>query len=68
MSMEATEQTQTRAASVARLSVWKRLVTSRVRDFASGELIIVDDDGELRLGTPAADGLRVHMRIHRPRL
>ncbi len=68
MSMEATEQTQTRAASVARLSVWKRLVTSRVRDFASGELIIVDDEGELRLGTPAADGLRVHMRIHRPRL
>jgi cyclopropane-fatty-acyl-phospholipid synthase len=68
MSMEAMEQAQSRAAGAARTSIWKRLVASRVRDFASGELIISDDDGELRLGTPAADGLRVHMRIHRARL
>lgn len=68
MSMEAMDQTQSHATGVARSSIWKRLVTSRVRDFASGELAIADDEGELRLGTPAADGLRVRMHIHRARL
>jgi cyclopropane-fatty-acyl-phospholipid synthase len=68
MSMDVMDQAASRPAALARHALWKRLVTARVKDFANGELIVRDDDGEVRLGTPAADGLRVHMRIHRPRL
>jgi cyclopropane-fatty-acyl-phospholipid synthase len=68
MSMDVMEQAASRPATLARQPLWKRLVTTRVKDFASGELILRDDDGEVRLGTPAADGLRVHLRVHHPRL
>jgi cyclopropane-fatty-acyl-phospholipid synthase len=66
--MDVMEQAASRPATQARPSLWKRLVTARIRDFASGELIVRDDDGEVRMGTPAADGLRVHLRVHHPRL
>jgi cyclopropane-fatty-acyl-phospholipid synthase len=66
--MDATEQVGGQSAAVARPPLWKRLVTARVKDFASGELVVMDDQGEERLGTPAADGLRVHLRVHNPRL
>lgn len=68
MNMDVMDQTASRSALRPRPSLWKRLVTSRVSAFASGELILIDDDGEVRLGTPADDGLRVHLRIHHPRL
>ena len=69
MNMDVMEEATGRGATLGRRTpLWKRLVTSRVQHFASGELILRDEDGEVRLGTPAADGLRVHMRIHHPRL
>jgi cyclopropane-fatty-acyl-phospholipid synthase len=68
MNMDAMEQVRGQSAAVARPPLWRRLVTARVKDFASGELVVMDDQGEERLGTPAADGLRVHLRVHNPRL
>jgi cyclopropane-fatty-acyl-phospholipid synthase len=68
MNMDVMERVASRPGVQARPSLWKRLVTARVKDFASGELILVDDDGEVRLGTAAADGLRVRLRVHHPRL
>lgn len=46
----------------------KQAVLSRVRDLRHGELIIVDADGEVRLGTPGPDALRVRLTVHRARL
>jgi cyclopropane-fatty-acyl-phospholipid synthase len=62
---------QASAASLARASrqpIWKRLVIGRLRALTDGELLLTDDEGERRLGAPAADGLRVRLTIHRDRL
>jgi cyclopropane-fatty-acyl-phospholipid synthase len=49
-------------------NLMKRLVLSRVRALANGELVLVDREREVRLGTPAADGLVARLTIHRDRL
>ena len=46
----------------------KRLVLSRVAGLTSGQLTIVDARGEWHVGTPAPDGLRVRLTVHRDRL
>ena len=56
------EQASGRAA---RASWWKPVVLSRVGGLTNGELIITDRHGEVRLGSPAADGLRVRVAVHR---
>jgi cyclopropane-fatty-acyl-phospholipid synthase len=51
-----------------RPSPWKRFVLSRVRGLTSGELVIVDRQGVALVGTPAPDGLRPRITVHRDRL
>jgi cyclopropane-fatty-acyl-phospholipid synthase len=46
----------------------KRLVLNRVRGLTAGEMIVSDRHGTAVVGTPAADGLRVHVTVHRDRL
>jgi cyclopropane-fatty-acyl-phospholipid synthase len=47
---------------------WKRVVVSRVQALTNGELVLIDDFGETRVGHPAEDGLVVRLTIHRDRL
>lgn len=47
---------------------WKRMVVSRVRALTNGELVLIDESGEIRVGQPAEDGLVVRLTIHRDRL
>lgn len=56
------------ATARRRPSFWKRLVLSRIQNLANGEMVLVDQDGECRVGTRAQDGLCVRLTIHRPRL
>lgn len=66
--MEGVSQAQTGAIARARKPLWKRLVIDRVRQLVNGELILIDDTGEVRVGRPATDGLQVRLTIHRERL
>lgn len=68
MSMEGFGEATAGATMAARQPFWKRMVVSRVRHFASGELLLVDEYGETRVGTPAADGLRVRFTVRNDRL
>ena len=52
----------------ARPSLWKRLVLSRLAGLGPGELIVASGRGEVRLGRPAPDTLRVRVTVHRDRL
>jgi cyclopropane-fatty-acyl-phospholipid synthase len=52
----------------ARPSLWKRLVLSRLDGLGSGELVVAGAHGEIRLGRPAPDRLRVRVTVHRDRL
>jgi cyclopropane-fatty-acyl-phospholipid synthase len=65
--MESVSHAAAGAAVEWRRPLWKRLVVSRVRGLVNGELTVVDDGGELVLGTPAADGLRDRLTVHRDR-
>jgi cyclopropane-fatty-acyl-phospholipid synthase len=56
------------AIAGARQPFWKRLVISRVRALRNGELHLVDEHGEITIGSPAADHLRMRITIHRDRL
>jgi cyclopropane-fatty-acyl-phospholipid synthase len=47
---------------------FKRVVLDRVRQFASGELVIADETGETTVGTRSADNLRACITVRQPRL
>jgi cyclopropane-fatty-acyl-phospholipid synthase len=66
--MESVSHARTDAVARGRQPLWKRLVVSRVAGLTNGELQLVDDSGDIIVGTPAADGLRVRLTIHRDRL
>ena len=66
--MEGVGDAATYASVSRRRPFWKRLVVSRVAGLKDGELFLRDDDGEVRLGTPGADGLSIRLTIHRDRL
>lgn len=66
--MESVSDAPAGAMTAARHPFWKRMVVSRVQRLRNGELHLVDDHGEVTLGSPAADGLRVRLTIHRDRL
>jgi cyclopropane-fatty-acyl-phospholipid synthase len=57
-----------RAATGTPHALLKRIVLSRVAGLTNGQLTVVDRHGEWRVGTPAADGLRVRLTVHRDRL
>ena len=66
--MEGVREAAAYSAVSRRRPLWKRLVLSRVAGLKNGELLLRDDDGEVRLGTPADDGLCIRLTIHRDRL
>lgn len=66
--MESVSDAPAGAMTTARHPFWKRMVVSRVRSLTQGELHLVDESGEITIGSPAADGLRVRLTIHRHRL
>ena len=68
MSMNAIEEITSRTSGAVGLSLWKRLVTSRLHGLSNGELILIDDGEEMRLGRPAPDGLQVRLEVRHPRL
>lgn len=68
MSMDVIEQATARPGDAVAPALWRRLVTSRLQGFSSGELVVIDDGDEIRLGRPAPDGLQVRLVVRHPRL
>ena len=66
--MEGVSHASTSALSRSGRPFWKRVVLPRVMALGDGELVLVDDSGETRIGRAARDGLRVRLTIHRDRL
>ena len=66
--MESVSHAPAGAVAATRRPFWKGPVISRVRGLVNGELTIVDDHGEVVIGTPASDGLAVRLTVHRERL
>ena len=65
--MEGVGEASARAEVTARQPYLKRMVVSRIRHLTEGQLLLEDAYGEVRLGAPAADGLRVRVTVHRDR-